>query len=734
MEDSSAPKRRRISSPRTSIPIRAAESANNPPAAAETPTSQPARRRPSFASPTKASLARSNPDILRRRSAQPPAEDVSPPRATSPGAASELSIRDMTTAKEPGARSQNERASGRAKDGGLRDRLARTIEQRNSPAPSTQPTSSALPASMGSPARRPPRTGGQLGAKPRRSPIKPNPRPLPPPDPEDEDFDPFARRGLNRTPPPGSQNAAPAETPQPGVAQDPESTRTHELEEPQPQAGPEETEMPEEPELPPTPTQKGLEDPVVTTPPTGIHNTPSKRSGRRRSDRGMKSSPLKQQPMGPADFGAPSKRKGKGKVPAPFVAEDEDVAVEEPTTRPDNGTGTHFARRVPPIDPYAEKRAQRDKLRDEVARLRADLRIATAENERQRVQQSHKRGSKQPRSSPDQDQIFDLLSRHLLPAEQESAPDISQQLFDLAMDPTSWFTPAASTLPLTTTTKTEPAPISHHPIQMTAIEELPFLQTFTPFTISQRTDILPRDDSSSPLLRQHTINLSSTPPGLFSARILLVANTSTLRIDSLSVPALDPSAVPELAPWIANLCNGAASTATERNVTILTWSMAEWYRIALQRAHFWALLSAETSDPKTVLENARKLRLRSRKKRRRDDPDEDEEEEAPKQPSRTELIAHMGRMSFDIPIPNNGVDEAHWPRLRVTWRIHFDWTGEGQSTVGVLAGMPGKWHNADERKALNGLQKVFGEMARKEETPVNAVRTVIALLAGDGGR
>ncbi|KAM0327529.1 hypothetical protein ACHAQA_005819 [Verticillium albo-atrum] len=451
----------------------------------------------------------------------------------------------------------------------------------------------------------------------------------------------------------------------------------------------------------------------------------------------MKSSPLKQQPIGPPDFGAPSKKKGKGKAPVPFAVEEEDVAVEEVTTRADNGTGTHFARRLPPIDPNSEKRTQRDKLRDEVAQLQVDIQFATAENARLRKLQENRRGSKHAPRSHDQDQLFDMLGRYLLPEELTPTPDASQQLFDLAMDPTSWFTLAAPALPSSTTSaKSDSPPISHHPLQMTAAEELPFLQSFTPFTMSQTTSLLPRPDPSEPLLRQHTILLASDPPSLFAAKINLVANTSTLRIHSLSVPSLDPAAKPELAPWIATICDRAANSATDHNITLLTWSMAEWQRLALQRAHFWALLAAETSDPETLLATARKTRLRRRRKRRRDDPDDedDDELELRKAPAQADLIAHMGRTCFDVPIPDDTVGEAQWPRLRITWKIHFDWTGEGQSTVGVLAGLPGRWHNADDSKALSGLQKVFGEMARKEETPVNAVRTVIALLAGDGGR
>src|SRR5947209_4130585 len=91
--DSSAPKRRRTS-PRTAVAVQ-------PDAESTTPRDAPPRAgaassRPSFASPTRASLERYNPDILRRRESQPrrlrssPDAPASPTRAATPDSTGSL--------------------------------------------------------------------------------------------------------------------------------------------------------------------------------------------------------------------------------------------------------------------------------------------------------------------------------------------------------------------------------------------------------------------------------------------------------------------------------------------------------------------------------------------------------------------------------------------------------------------------------------------------------------------
>lgn len=755
--ESSAPKRRRTS-PRTSIPIFNGQTDPAP--------------SPSYASPTRASLARFNPEILERRdAAQRAADRDSRPRSTSQ--ASEVSLRALTVARDTGATGQHQdvdtepaeagsqspirSAPRRPKGSRLRETLSAHLQQRIGITPTA--ASQALGrsdshSSTGIPSRNPARpSDGGLGAAPKRSPSKPKPRPLPPAESgsEEELLNPFARRGLRRTPPGGMQ--------------------------PLPRESPFVVPADNEPELPPTPTQQGKDDPVVTTPPSGIHDTPLRRA-RRRSGQGKKNSPLKHQSFPTAeDPGTPSKSKG---TTTAFVVEDDPDAVvddEERTPGTRGGGGTHPARGIPPTDAHAEKRALRDELQAEVARLEADLRFATSENETLHQLQQRQRKTPQPPSPPQQhgEELLGLLQRYLLPSsdEETTPPDPSQLLFDAAMDPTSWLSFSAVTpapIPAPPPGKDSPAPVSHHPIPMTADEELGFLRAFTPFEFSSTTTIPPREHADAPLLRQHSMSIRD-PNGFFAAKLEMVVNTDTLRIDQLRVPRLDPAAISELGPFVETICAGKQNSAMDRNVSILGWAMAEWHRISVERARVWCLLEREVADRGRLLEIVGRMRKRKRPGRRAQDDEEGEggtdstgTAEGAGEFPRAALLAHMGRTNFEVPLPDDGEeDESRWPCLRIQWRIEFDWTGEGVSRVGVLLGVPGKckstaalgccrplgqstaresWEMltilfflvgrvADDSGALAGVQKVFGDLVKGDENPLNAVRAVASLLVGD---
>ncbi|KAI8261907.1 hypothetical protein K4K58_000955 [Colletotrichum sp. SAR11_239] len=516
---------------------------------------------------------------------------------------------------------------------------------------------------------------GALASRPRRSSGKPVPRPLPEPEVEEEEINPFARRGLRRSPPTGviPQRSQPEPEPEP------------------------------EPELPPTPTQRGQADPVVTTPPAGIHDTPSKR--KRRPASPSKSSPLKQPPLRPPEFS--QKTKDPSKKAPPTVTRE----------------------KSPTPDPNAELEAERDALEAEIAKLEADLDFATEENERIRRVQSLRSatGSSVPASK--REQLFDLLQRHLVPPQKDKKPDVADEWFDLAMNPTSWLSMASlgQTQPFTSKPQEEelPAPVSHHPIQMTAVEELPYLQAFTPFEFSGTTSILPRENEDEPLLRQHNIVVRSAhPAGLFMAKVEMTVDTEKLQINHLSVPRLDPAAVPELGPFIEKVANGGSNTHMRRNVSIITWAMAEWYRLAVERANVWHVLESELGDKENLVQSVAKIRTRRKKRRRKDDDDPSQDADSnlgdkdrAQNLTRGALLPHLGRTAFEIPIPD-AVDEET-SCLRIQWRIDFDWTGEAQRRLG------------DERGSLAAASKVFERLVQGNEGPMTAVRTVVALLAGD---
>lgn len=418
----------------------------------------------------------------------------------------------------------------------------------------------------------------------------------------------------------------------------------------------------------------------------------------------MKSSPLKGPPLRPPDIerpeADPSKTKGKGKAPARVSDKDLVISInddEDEDEIEDVRSGPHPARRVAVFDSRPEKADLLAKLQAEARQLEEDLALATQENDRIRSSHGRRRSGKPVvEQTTNPKALLDLLRRHLLPAEQASLPDVAADLFSAALNPTSWFSLGTRTdngpmLNLTQPTEDEPSPASHHPVPMSADEQLPFLQLFTPFTFSSSTVMLPRDAPDDPLLRQHNITVSSaSPPGLFAAKVEMTVNTETLRIDTLRVPRLDPAAIAELGPFIESQCEG------KRNVSVMCWAMAEWYRIAVERARFWHELEEQVQSPGRLVEMVREARKSRRRKKRRNDAEGAEEEDPTAKGRESKLftraaaLAHMGRTAFEVPVPEDGVDESKWSCLRLQWRIEFDWTGEGHSRMGVMVGMPGK--------------------------------------------
>lgn len=366
--------------------------------------------------------------------------------------------------------------------------------------------------------------------------------------------------------------------------------------------------------------------------------------------------------------------------------------------------GTHPRRSIR-LNPLAQKQKERDDLLREMAQLEADLELATRNNQAL---------AKGVSSLEDTGEILDLFRRHLLPAQKEQEPDAATQWLETAMNPiamlgfngsSSAFLP--SPIPQEEEEPEQP-PISHHPIPMSAVEELPYLQVFTPLTFTTKsTHISAPSDHGEPTLKQLTIRVgSATPPGLFVSIMEMVVNTRTLAISSLSVPKLDPAAVGELQPFVKKITSSHAPphSALTRNVSVLSWAMGEWYRVALKRAKFWHALEkqlgpeAKDGLPKVV----RAMRTRKRRKKRARGQVDDvgasfESTDSAGSAldgmllSKADLLPHMGRSTMDLSIPclaEEGTGAAS--ELRVRWGIEFDWTGEARSKLGVDVGVPGK--------------------------------------------
>ncbi|KAJ6439813.1 ABC transporter ABCl1 [Purpureocillium lavendulum] len=635
--EESAPKRRRVS-PRSSAAPAATPPSEQAPA--------PRRKRPSFASPTKASLSRHNPQILERRRSASPAK--SPARATASASAS------ARPASRRGSDASEQSISDLLRAGPEADAHAEDILASDPPAEEDATRLSEAGPSSGRSVRR---ARGGLAAAPRRSPAKPNPRPLPPPAPEgDDELNPFVGHMLRRSPVTGVSIPAPPE-----------------------------------PELPPV-----VPDAVSSTPPRGIHSSPSRW---RMRDKPKKSSPLKQPPQR-----------------APRPAE----PLRDSTLDPNASS----ARKVPAFDPLASKKKERDALQAEIAKLKSDLEAANKENERIRLMQTSGRTV----TATNEDGILDLIRRSLLSSQEAAPPSTAQQLVQAALNPIGLLPfgrPASITSSTAEDTEFDGIK-SHHPVSLSADEELSYLQLFSPFSITCTISVLP-PLPEHPLRQRRLVTLRSRDiPGLFTAKLEMVVNAMTLSILELGVVDLEPSAKFELDPFADKICSGKCNRTMQRNVGILSWAMGEWYRVAVQRARFWCVLERRLGTKDKMAETVAKRR--SRRRRKDDDAEEEDEETQSALCEMSDLMRFLGRQSYEVSVPSTSPDGAS--SLRLEWKIGFDWTGEAQSKASILVGVPGKWREADKRGVFGKLPALFGDLIDGGEGAESAVETVVALLAG----
>jgi hypothetical protein len=427
----------------------------------------------------------------------------------------------------------------------------------------------------------------------------------------------------------------------------------------------------EEPELPPTPAQRGIPDPVVTTPPAGIHDTPSKRARKNKAlAEKLKSSPLKSRDL-------------LLKEPSKQVTEAAPQPKPEPEKVPKRRKSARF---LLPEDPHASKKKARDDLLKELQELQADVALANVENERLRQRTESKRtGPGQP-AKPDE--LLAMLLRATA-AENTAKPK-----------PTSIFQSIGSFLPFRPRRRKhaqlpvsdKPMP-SHLPIALE--DRLPYLQAFTPLTFTSAITILPSDHNSSessnqdldPPIRQKYVIHASHPSGLFASRFSMIVDTSTLSITSLDILRLDMNAETELGTFIRD--RARRDGALGKDVSTICWAMGRWTEVSIQRARFWCAVENEFGTAQARSKSLSRIRKRKRKRHasvadgeEEVNADGDQAEESSTQPkwTRKQLLPQIGRTSMEL--SNEEVE------LRFEWKIRFDWTGEVDSHIAAIARLP----------------------------------------------
>ncbi|PMD48485.1 hypothetical protein L207DRAFT_505515 [Hyaloscypha variabilis F] len=478
----------------------------------------------------------------------------------------------------------------------------------------------------------------------------------------------------------------------------------------------------EEPELPPTPTQLGISDPVVTTPPTGIHDTPSKRARRSKAlAKKLKSSPLKPRDP-PSEEPAKESTRESAREPTKEAAEVVPQLKPESEKVPKRRKSTRF---LIPEDPHASKKKIRDNLLKELQQLQADVALANAENERLRQRfESKKPGLGQPARS---NELAAMLQR----ATASEAPPKPK--------PTSIFKSISSFLPFQPRRRQQGSvPVSEKPIPshlpIALDDPLPYLQAFSPLTFTSTITILPSDSISSssstqgpePPIRQRHVIHASHPSGLFATRFSMTVDTSNLSITSLDILRLDMNAETELGTFIRERARKDGPLG--KDVTTICWAMGRWTEVSIQRARFWCAIEGEFGTAQARANSLSRHRKRKRKRHasvadneEEANTEEDEAEEAAMQQkwTRKQLLPQIGRTSMEF--TNDEVE------LRFEWKIRFDWTGEVDSHIAAVAKLPRNWQETDERGSLAKVPDMFNKLV-KERGPLGAVRTTIGLL------
>ena len=350
--------------------------------------------------------------------------------------------------------------------------------------------------------------------------------------------------------------------------------------------------------------------------------------------------------------------------------------------------------------PDPEKELRRNRLRSQIAQLEEDLQILSSENKRME-------NITTVTFPIYQDDLLRIVGEHVMPRKPQK-PNQTTAFLDAALNPIPFlpFGKASSSLPslFHQDSKAQDEDvstlISHHPIQMDIKNELSYLEVFTPLSFTSKIHLIQEESSAGAALQRHVITAKSNPPGFFTTRLEMTVNTKTLAITDMSVPRVEPAAVTELIPFIDNILGqGNSNSALMKNVSIITWAMGEWYRVAMQRAQFWIDLKDGLGSKDAITHSVHSMRTRKPTRRRRrhqntEDSEHEDEDSAPsarkRQRTKTEVLSQLGQLSTNLVIPILGSSEGAMSDLRVEWRIEFDWTGEARSKIGVQVGVPAK--------------------------------------------
>ncbi|EGE84916.1 hypothetical protein BDDG_07861 [Blastomyces dermatitidis ATCC 18188] len=462
-----------------------------------------------------------------------------------------------------------------------------------------------------------------------------------------------------------------------------------------------------EPELPPTPTELGLE------------RVPSRRRGLLSS-----SSP---------SYRLEKKRKQRirdgVKRLSPLKAKGPEVDTDNVADQVASPRITFPEDDVP--DPVGEKVKLRDALAAQLARLKEE--VAKIEYEAQRYEKPDEYPAPDEESI---NNLIELLTTSNPscappPPPPPSPPPVSSVLSFLLPFSSSRFIPSTEPAPPPSTSPPPENPFAlHQPADLT-----PYLTLFAPLsltaytTTTTSTSILPNStqepsSSSSPIITQtHNLTLSAPAPfptHLFQIPISLQTNPESQSVVSISIPAqpqphhpdkpVDHNIPPTLSSWLQTRLS---NPLLQRDISGLCWGISRYWEADISRAKIWAELE-ELRDRviTTTLSSAQKVPSVPN----RDDDNDKENDKKTYTPHI--LLPHLGRTSFLFSVvetrqrkpevPAGGSVHSAYPQLLVTCPLRLDlWTSEPQLQPDISVSVPLSSPAGSPEKMEREAKRVF---------------------------
>lgn len=378
------------------------------------------------------------------------------------------------------------------------------------------------------------------------------------------------------------------------------------------------------------------------------------------------------------------------------------------------------------------KKAKRDSLLQEIEQLKADLKIARAENERLRLSKTVPLSV----SELSQETLPMLLRAAAVPKEPDRS-EVKRSIFQ-NLDAFLPFNSRRSRRHRARLDEDICKKLPSHLPQSTE-NELTYLQAFTPLIwTSKMISLYPRSsqigsdveintETESEIeieLLQKQIISATHFSGIFSARLALIFDPISQKVIELSLLYLPTCAEHELGDFIRNVKSkfgNPEQLKTNREIGVVGYAMGRWVEVSLRRARFWWLVmrrystsaarrnSLSLSYPHNTKKKGNKNGLENDgilfgegEDNEADNSSNDESDEIKTGTSKLtskDLLPHLGRSMLCIN-GNNSMAQKNSGAMKkddflmqgieilFEWNLSFDWTGEVKSHISASSSIP----------------------------------------------